>query len=443
MVENWLLDNYLELIRHERFSEDELHAYSWKKRTERLKYAYENTRFYKRFYDEQGVNPNDVKTEDDWDMLPVVTREMVRDQGDEMVVEPLRAEGELVTTSGSTGKPLRLWLDRKFYRVLSQDWRMAGWWVGRKPGKVKLPRNVLSANWAIVRRLSGVGAPSYEQRQEILKRIYPQKMFWLDSQNMSEALMRTFNEECRGAVDLMYGYSGAMAELARYYLSGAIERSYQPWAVSTGASMLLPQDRIVIEKAFGCPCYDTYGCNELGGGLGAECSVNDGSMHIYSDMKHLDLIDDAGKAIHDDSVGRTVFTSLVDRVMPLIRYKLGDYTHFVKGKCPCGLPFPRIGRIEGRMSDYLEDISGGKVFGLNAAFDDYPNCAIQYQFVQHAPGNVTLRVVKNAAYADAEKEVRLIFDGWAERMRGRIRMRLEYVDSIPSDKGKLRFIVYE
>ena len=42
-----------------------------------LTFAYENTEFYKKLYDDAGMNPQDIKTEKDWNAVPVVTKQMI------------------------------------------------------------------------------------------------------------------------------------------------------------------------------------------------------------------------------------------------------------------------------------------------------------------------------------------------------------------------------
>ncbi len=73
--QNWA--GYLELIKHETWSKDELQDYNFKQRIRILTFAYENTEFYKKLYDDAGMNPQDIKTEKDWNAVPVVTKQMI------------------------------------------------------------------------------------------------------------------------------------------------------------------------------------------------------------------------------------------------------------------------------------------------------------------------------------------------------------------------------
>jgi phenylacetate-CoA ligase len=43
-----------------------------------------------------------------------------------------------------------------------------------------------------------------------------------------------------------------------------------------------------------------------------------------------------------------LFTTLENRLMPLVRYAIGDYAYAASGSCACGRTLPLIGRILGR-----------------------------------------------------------------------------------------------
>jgi acyl-CoA synthetase (AMP-forming)/AMP-acid ligase II len=45
------------------------------------------------------------------------------------------------------------------------------------------------------------------------------------------------------------------------------------------------------------------------------------------------------------------WSKMIKEASPLIRYRTHDITRLIPGKCPCGCPFPRHGRIRGRSDD--------------------------------------------------------------------------------------------
>lgn len=73
---------------------------------------------------------------------------------------------------------------------------------------------------------------------------------------------------------------------------------------------------------------------------------------MFTDNVILEILDADGHPARPGERGEIVLTSLTNYAMPFIRYKIGDYSHFVEnGRCSCGLPFPIIGPIEGRKDD--------------------------------------------------------------------------------------------
>ena len=62
----------------------------------------------------------------------------------------------------------------------------------------------------------------------------------------------------------------------------------------------------------------------------------------------LEIVDEANRAVPSGSLGRVLVTTLENRLMPLVRYEIGDYAIASKEPCPCGRTLPRIERVVGR-----------------------------------------------------------------------------------------------
>ena len=57
---------FREEMRHEKMSPDELHDFNFRLRLELLSFAFGNSPFYHDLYTAAGLEPGDVKTEEDW-----------------------------------------------------------------------------------------------------------------------------------------------------------------------------------------------------------------------------------------------------------------------------------------------------------------------------------------------------------------------------------------
>ncbi|MBK1784896.1 phenylacetate--CoA ligase family protein [Prauserella cavernicola] len=110
-----------------------------------------------------------------------------------------------------------------------------------------------------------------------------------------------------------------------------------------------------IESGLGIETFDVYGMTELWGpGTGVECSLHEG-MHVWSDHYHVEIVDpETLEPVPDGTPGEVVVTTLTKEATPLVRYRTRDLSFRYAQPCPCGSPYPRIGRIEGRSDDQVK-----------------------------------------------------------------------------------------
>ena len=123
--------------------------------------------------------------------------------------------------------------------------------------------------------------------------------------------------------------------------------------------------RTRIAEGFGAEVYSYYGTSETSV-IGIECSAHDG-VHLMS-SRHLLELDTSG---NQDSVGELIVTTLEQRGLPLLRYRVGDLVRFREERCACGLEDPRVD-ILGRSEPFASILGskihhGGLLNSLNAA----------------------------------------------------------------------------
>src|SRR5207245_1152565 len=93
-------------------------------------------------------------------------------------------------------------------------------------------------------------------------------------------------------------------------------------------------------------------------------------------------------------MGSVLVTDLLNGAMPLIRYRIGDVACWAPGDCPCGRGLPRLGRVAGRVTDFLVGADGRLVSGVFLAtyvVAQRPSLG-QVQIRQHRAGAVTYRI---------------------------------------------------
>ena len=151
-----------------------------------------------------------------------------------------------------------------------------------------------------------------------------------------------------------------------------------------------------IEKVFHCPVFSWYGLSERVATVGT-CNV--GQLH---------LIEDYG--LHEfDETGVLIATGFHNLAMPIVRYNTGDRFTGIEDKfipCQCGLPFRRVGKIEGRVGEYLYSDTGTRV----SIFNHIPKGVtglVELQLIQHRHKHVDAVVVHTELFTTNSK-IRLI-----------------------------------
>lgn len=238
------------------------------------------------------------------------------------------------------------------------------------------------------------------------------------------------------------GYVSAVAELARHakLIAPQAPRPLVPFAKVLG-EMLFPFQRQEIEQGLGARVIETYGCNETGT-VGYECPA--GSLHIFAEHVEVEILRD-GEPVDPGETGDIVLTCTTNRVMPLVRYRVGDRGQLSPEPCRCGRPHPVLARIEGRIGDVLLTAAGGRVHGaaladlLKKIIANSPPAAIgRVLFEQHDARTWTVLVQPGPAFSD--HIAALLTDGVRAIFGDECRVTVKPVPEIPREpSGKFRF----
>jgi phenylacetate-CoA ligase len=233
----------------------------------------------------------------------------------------------------------------------------------------------------------------------------------------------------------LWGYPSALDALARAALEEPASRPSLAVVISN-AEPLLAQQRLRIERAFGCAVRDTYGLVELVAG-GGECEA--GRLHLFPEFGWVETLDERGGPVLG-APGEIVATSLLDQDMPLVRYRTGD--RGVGGRssstCSCGRGLEVLAALEGRQDDVVYSIDGRPVARLDPVFKD--QLAVrEAQVIQEADGEVCVRLVAADGFGQADE--RMIARELQDRL-GALPVRFELVDRIArGPNGKFRGVI--
>ena len=232
------------------------------------------------------------------------------------------------------------------------------------------------------------------------------------------------------------GYPSAIALLARHALRFPVQ-GLRIKAILTSAETLLDEQRDVIEAAFGARVHDQYGQTEMQS-FWFECRYR--RMHAHPLFGVTEILRPNGQPCSPGEMGDIVLTGLINRAMPLIRYRVGDRAAWSdEDRCPCGRSMPMVQQIDGRREDYLYSAERGWIGRMDPALKGVEGL-LECQFIQEETGRLRILYVPLPSFRLADKlqlEANL-----KSRLGSEISFDFEVVPAIPRGaNGKFRAVI--
>jgi phenylacetate-coenzyme A ligase PaaK-like adenylate-forming protein len=370
---------------------------------ELVSFARANSRFYAEKYRGLPETIMDVR------LLPPVTKVELMEHFDDVVTDPSVRKADVMkyisdlgnigksfmgkymvwTTSGTTGTPGIFLEDKNWDAVITavNVLRMGGEWYTMDVirGMMKVGGNSASV-FAGNGHFLGV---TMLERQRSSNRSRGKRIRLVPVTLPIHEIVKQLNEFQPA---MFAGYSSALGLLAQEQLEGRL--NIHPSIVISSAEPLSDENRALIQQAFGVPPRNNYGCSE-GGVMGYECTH--GHMHINADWIIFEPVDANHDPIPAGQLSdRTLITNLANRVMPIIRYELGDRVTLLPEKCGCGITLPLI-KVEGRTDEILRFKSpdGGLIpilpLALWSVIKETPG-VLRFQAIQTALDTLKIRL---------------------------------------------------
>ncbi|MGH3655739.1 MAG: phenylacetate--CoA ligase family protein, partial [Micromonosporaceae bacterium] len=174
----------------------------------------------------------------------------------------------------------------------------------------------------------------------------------------------------------------------------------RPALVHTWGERITPGMVRRLTEFFGAQVRDTYGLREVGP-VAAQCERS--AYHVDAERLYVEVVDESGHPVPDGESGEIVVTNLINRAMPLIRYRTGD-VGALGGGCDCGAPQPVMRLVEGREPGVLV-LPGGDTVPVMPVFRTLQRYPVrQYQVVQVATDEVRLVVLPDPEWTGADAE---------------------------------------
>lgn len=425
--------NFSNYIRIQNKSLDEILTLNWEKRKRLLVYSFQTIPFYRTSFMSAGIQQRDLVNPEVWSFIPILSKRDIVEHFDMLKKPGLTTEECYISvTGGSTGQPLKVLHDASFQHN-ALGWRMLKWW-GLPPG----------TDEGRIWRFSPTPTPL--PWRSVVKKYVPalkKHVVRLDASYMDNDSIQTFITEWNIVrPPLLTGYVGAVHHVACFIQQHGL-RVHQPQAVWVTSAPLSTGYRAIIENAFQAPVYDQYGSCEVYW-LAAECRCRHG-LHMFVDARYLEFVTEAGKPCPPDVFGRILVTDLENMVFPLIRYEIGDIGRQLSRTCTCGVNLPLMDAVKGRISDKIKLKDGSVVSGeyLTTIFDDYPGVVNAFQIRQCADYSIKIRVVPNTQCGQLKDIVQRVQAALVTKIRAQVPVDVVYVDDIPANCGKTRYVVSE
>jgi phenylacetate-CoA ligase len=316
-----------------------------------MAWAYEKSPFYRKKWDQAGIRPEKIRTLEDFQEVPVLTKDEIRkDQaenppfGSYLCVDPsevMRIHG----TSGTTGRPTAFAIGKGDWRRIANAHARIMWGAGLRPSDTIFIGSFFSlymGSWGALVGGERLGA-----------RCFPFGAGVPGQTLMGLSWMKDIKPTA------FYGtpsYALYMAEVARengYDCRKDFSFRIMFFSGEPGAG--IPSTKRLIEETYGCKCVDMGSTAEMTPWMtNGECEHRQG-MHLWNDIVYTELVDPKSmRRVPYGSEGVPVYTHLERTSQPMIRFWSGDLALWTDEPCPCGRTYPRLPKgIYGRVDDML------------------------------------------------------------------------------------------
>ena len=388
-----------------------------------VSYAYTHTKYYRKLFDEYGIDVKKIQDFSDMKAIPFLTKDILKEHMEDMISDCIPRKKLLyVMTGGSTGNPLG------FYITKETDLRrLAFTWHSWRPWGYRMGMPCAVLRGAVVK-----GGWFHYDRGE--------KYLYLSTYDMVESNMGAYIDKLvEFSPPFLRGYPSALEILARYVLREGISlKGLKLKAIFTSSEVLLEEQRRVIEEAFDCPLGDLYGnCEQVG--FIATCQHD--NYHEYMEHSYLEYLKEDGSSAKNGEFCEIVGTSFINNAVPFIRYKTEDHALMGEGyQCSCGIQSRMIKYMQGRTGDSLKTKYGNliSITALNSHSDIFEH-TVRIQYYQEKEGIVILKIIPRSDYT--EEDSKKIYAELGEKFKDQVELHLEFVDSIPlTPRGKYKYL---
>ena len=335
---------HLFLMKSQWWDNDKIRYYQNKKLKILIMYAFCNVPYYRKVFDYCGITPENIKSVDDLIKLPVLTREDIIENYEDLKPKSYKGKTRLLKTGGtSTGRPLSITMGKEsFARTYASFFRC---WCNYNMGE------------RVVRYMDPI-----RFKHDTIFSLFRDTLLrhkWIiirENEEKTDVLEKKLLQIAKYNPKYIKGRPSSLSRLAELCEKENFRRIRPNSIFSNGETLFLSQ-RDKLESIFKSEVFDLYGGE---GGIAAfECEKHNG-YHLSSETGIVEIvsINDKNKLVKNKSeIGCVIGTDLNNYAMPMIRYEIGDLARYdpKSNFCDCGRGLPLIKCVEGRYSSVINN----------------------------------------------------------------------------------------
>ena len=302
-----------------------------------ITYLSQHSPFYRQMFADLLITAADIRGYDDLVALPTTGKADLEDNEGQFLCVDEHGIADLCLTSGTTGKPVSFYQSGSDLERLASNEEIAM----RTAGICATDRVLIAAaidrcfmaGMAYFLGLNKIGATTIRAGSsslavvaQMVKQLRPTAMVGVPTFFL--ALAQRLQQE---------GVNIAACGVKRLLCIGEPVRSNELSLSALGKK---------LQQLWGAQIYATYASTEMATTF-CDCEFGQGG-HLPPQLMLVEILDENGHRIDDETPGEVVATPLLVTAMPLLRFRTGDIASLYRKPCSCGRNSWRLGPVVGR-----------------------------------------------------------------------------------------------
>ncbi len=407
-------------------------------------WAYERSPFYRKRWTAANFHPSQLRTIDDLQRIPIITKEDLRE---DLIENPpfggnicddwtniLRVHG----SSGTTGIPTVIAISRDDWARIGEAHARVEWSAGVRPSDtvfIAAPFSLYMGSWGMLVGAERIGAKCFP--------------FGAGAPGQTRMAVRW----CLATTpSVFYGtpsYALYLAETAREQGVDPTSLGFRTLFFSGEPGASIPATRRALEETYNAVVVDSGSTGEMSPWMSNGGCRHATGMHLWQDMVYTQLLHPTTREVvpYGDE-GVPVYTHLERASQPLIRFWSGDLAQWSNDPCPCGRTYPSLPKgIYGRVDDAVT-VRGENVYpsAVENVVRAMPQLAGEFRMIvsrERAMDELTVLAEIANPNADAAAVKRALESNLAATLGVRANVELKQPGELERTQFKARRVIDE